>query len=359
MEKTKIKTAIFSFYNTPSGLFKWWDEFPQDITAKLNKHDIDHVCFYRSYTKHSMYTKNEQNIVEHDNPQWLKQIKARASKYEQVIFHTHSFYPPLKIFLLTLFNRNYHWVITEHRLGSTKAPKIKKYIRIALRSLKLMPKHVIAVSNAVKARNESLYGKNVTTIHNGITLKPHQGIKDKKPPKMAIYVGRLDPKKGIINLIEAYDLIVNQYQRSDLKLIVVGGGQILEKLKAFVADKNLENNVILMGYQPDPTPYYQQADFSIIPTIIKEACPLVSLEARTLGLPILYANSGGLQETAGKAGKPLIGTLPKEIAESIIKFCTNEAEYYHLLENVKADLDYFSIDRMTDDYVKFYNSILS
>jgi len=79
-----------------------------------------------------------------------------ASKYEQVIFHTHSFYPPLKIFLLTLRNRNYHWVITEHRLGSSKASKLKKYIRMFLRQLKLMPKQVISVSNAVKIRNESL-----------------------------------------------------------------------------------------------------------------------------------------------------------------------------------------------------------
>ena len=113
-----------------------------------------------------------------------------------------------------------------------------------------------------------------------------------------------------------------------------------------------------MGYQPDPTPFYQEADFNIIPTIIKEACPLVSLEARSLGLPILYTNSGGLPETVGLAGKPLRGTSPQEIATSIIEFCDNEEQYFQLLDNVKTDLDYFTMTRMTDEYVKFYRTLL-
>lgn len=113
-----------------------------------------------------------------------------------------------------------------------------------------------------------------------------------------------------------------------------------------------------MGYQPDPTPFYQEADFNIIPTIIKEACPLVSLEARGLGLSILYTNSDGLPETVGLAGKPLRGTFPQEIATSIIDFCDNKEQYYQLLYNVKTDLDYFTMTRMTDEYVKFYRTLL-
>ena len=359
MEGIPNKTAVFSFYNTPSGLFKWWDEFPDEITQKLNKQGIDHICFYRSFTEHSIYNNSEQNIVESTNSDWLSQVKEMASKYEKVIFHTHSFYPPLKIFLLTLGKREYHWVITEHRLGSTRASKLKKYVRIFLRQLKLMPKQVICVSNAVKIRNESLYGANVTTIHNGIRLKINTNTKVKKQPETAIYVGRLDPKKGIVNLVQAYNLIINHYKKTELKLIVVGGGNVLTDLKKYVKDKALESHVTFMGYQPDPTPFYQQADFNVIPTIIKEACPLVSLEARNLGLPILYTNSGGLPETVGLAGKPLRGTSPQEIATSIIEFCDNEEEYYQLLDNVKTDLDYFTMTRMTDEYVEFYRTLLS
>lgn len=348
------KNAVFSFYNTPSGLFKWWDEFPLAITDKLNKHNIDHICFYRSYTDNSLHKLKAQNVVKENSIKWLYSVYKLTKQYDNVIFHTHSYYPPLKVFLLTLFTRT-KWVITEHRLGSSPSPKWKKTLREALRKVKLMPKHVICVSDAVLERNKQLYGNNVTRIHNGINFPNSTNNKKAgNTPKVALYVGRLDPKKGIWNLVKAFNIIINDKKRTDLKLVVVGGGAILEDLKAYSLENNLTEHITFAGYQTDPSSYYQQADFLIIPTIIKEACPLVSLEARNFGLPLLYANSGGLPETVGGCGLPLSGTSEIEIAKSIINFCEDKDRYQMLLKNTKVNLDYFSIERMTDEYIDFY-----
>jgi glycosyltransferase involved in cell wall biosynthesis len=352
------KLAIFSFYNTPSGLFKWWDEFPLEISEKLKKHNIDHICFYRSYTDNSLHSVNNQNIVKENSLKWLYHIYKLSKKYDHVIFHTHSYYPPLKLFLLTLISPNKSWVITEHRLGVSSAPVWKRRMRELLRNLKLMPKHVISVSNAVLERNKSLYGENVSRIHNGINFPKVTEFNERNSPKIALYVGRLDPKKGIWNLIKAFNIIINEQKRNDLKLIVVGGGNILEKLKAYSEKNNLLEYITFTGYQKDPSAFYQQADYLIIPTIIKEACPLVALEGRNFGLPILYSNSGGLPETAETCGTPLYGTSENEISQSIIDFCSNIERYQSLLKKTKDGLDYFSMDRMTREYVDFYLTML-
>ncbi|TWX71033.1 glycosyltransferase family 4 protein [Colwellia demingiae] len=354
----KKSLAVFSFLNTPSGSFSWWDDFPHQITIKLNDKHIDHKCFYRDFTENSIYPISEQNLVKPNSWAWLLEIYYLAKDYDNVIFHTHSYYPPLKLYLLTLFSTKRIWVITEHRLGDGTPKKWKKFLRIFLRKLKLMPKKVIAVSDAVSNRNKLLYGNNVIRIHNGIKLEGSNSTSNSSEAKIALYVGRLDPKKGIWNLIKAFDILVNQHHKNDLKLHVVGGGALLNELKSFTVSKQLTNNIIFHGYQVDPSKYYANADFQVIPTVVQEACPLVALEARSFNLPILYANRGGLPETVGKGGIPLLGLTPELISQSIVNLSKDSKKYKSLLNVGNDGLEYFSIDRMTDEYVELYIKIL-
>ena len=361
----KKKAAVFSFYNTPSGLFSWWDSFPQLLTTKLEKEGVDHYCFYREFTQDSAHSKESQRSIDTEGLlhfSWLLEVHKLSRKYDRVIFHTHSFYPPLKLWLITLLSKNKIWITTEHRLGSTSTPAWKMKFRTLLRKLKLMPKTIICVSNAVAERNAKIYGDfGIIRIHNGICLPKEYKKPKKRAPKKAIYVGRLDKKKGVWNLLEAFKLLNTKYERNDTKLCIVGGGGMLDELKDYVKDNNLSDIVEFAGYQPDPTPFYSDSDFVIIPTIVKEACPLVALEARSLGLPVLYSNRGGLPETVieGKSGMPLSGLSPAEIAESVDMFVKNEQLYNSILEHCRDGLEYFSIDRMTNDYIKLYLNILS
>jgi glycosyltransferase involved in cell wall biosynthesis len=357
--KSNTTCAVFSFYNTPSGLFKWWDEFPEQITKKLSNNDIDHHCFYRDYTVDSIYEKKQQAKVQANSWKWLFSLYKQVKKYDEVIFHTHSFYPPLKLFLFTLFHKNRHWIITEHRLGSTPAPTWKKNIRIILRYLKLSPAYIICVSDAVEKRNQQLYGAYTTRIYNGINLTRHKTEKTRTTPKRALYVGRLDPKKGIWNLLKAFKIIAEKHAHPQVELCVVGGGKELSQLQNYVTTNQLESLVTLAGYQENPASYYQQADFVIVPTLIKEAFPLVALEARSAGLPILYANDGGLPEAVAQAGAPLQGTSPQQIAESVINFTHDVEKYKKMVQSCSDNLDYFSLDRMTNEYVAFYEKLFT
>lgn len=353
----KKSLAVFSFFNTVSGSYSWWDTFPNEITKKLHKKGIEHKCFYRGFTDNSIYQIEEQKAVKATSWLWLLSIYSLTKDYDTVIFHTHSYYPPLKLYLLTLFKKNRIWVITEHRLGDGSPPKYKMLIRTLLRKLKLMPKIVIAVSDAVFKRNKLLYGDAVIRIHNGIELKNNNSSLKTNEAKIALYVGRLDPKKGIWSLIKAFDRLINHHHKYDLKLHVVGGGALLNELKSYTVLHKLTNNIIFHGYQKNPGKYYAEADFQIIPTIVQEACPLVALEARSYNLPILYANRGGLPETVGRGGVPLLGLTPELIAQSIINLSEKTDDYKNLL-NVGSDgIEYFSINRMTDEYVEFYRKM--
>jgi len=358
MHQTKnSKNAVFSFYNTPSGLYKWWDEFPKEITEKLALANIDHLCFYRDYTEHSIYKPSNQREIKENSWSWLFSIYKNAKQYDNVIFHTHSFYPPLKLFLLTLINKNFQWIITEHRLGSSPTSSWKKHLRGFLRKCRLGPKYVICVSDAVEKRNQQLYGTHTKRIHNGINFISACSQKPTASPKRVLYVGRLDPKKGIWNLVYAFKIISETTKNTDLKLTIVGGGGLLKELQEYVKKNQLEEHINFAGYQPDPSPFYTQADFLVIPTIIKEAFSLVALEARSFNLPILYVNRGGLPEAVGDAGVPLQGTTPELIATSLLSFKEEKNNYNKMIQACAKDLEYFSMHRMTNEYVEFYHSL--
>tara|TARA_R110000737_G_scaffold335076_1_gene353665 strand:- start:1222 stop:2337 length:1116 start_codon:yes stop_codon:yes gene_type:complete len=357
MNKSK-NNAVFSFYNTVSGAYCWWDQFPEEITQKLNKQNIQHKCFYRSFSENSIYPENEQNISKLDSWKWLLEIYRLSKKYDRVIFHTHSYYPPLKFYLLTLFSFKRQWIRTEHVLGDGAPKKWKKTVRTLLRQFKLMPKIVIAVSDAVAERNKLIHGNNVLRIHNGIKLIDPPVYSNKKSAKTFLYVGRLDPKKGIWLLIKAFNILINQHHKKELHAHIVGGGPLLDELQSYAFKHKLTNNIFFHGYQSDPSQYYIKADCIVIPTIVKDACPLVALEARSHNLPILYANRGGLPEIAGRGSSPLLGLTPELIAKSISIISDDKILYKKLINVGRDGIEYFSIDRMTDEYVHFYTKFL-
>ena len=100
------------------------------------------------------------------------------------------------------------------------------------------------------------------------------------------FIGRLSHEKGVRTLIEA----ANQLP---MKLVVIGGGLIVDELKAmarphmeFVGVKQWNEIKELVG----------KAKFSVIPSEWYENNPLSVIEAQCLGTPVLGARIGGIPE---------------------------------------------------------------
>lgn len=98
-----------------------------------------------------------------------------------------------------------------------------------------------------------------------------------------IYVGRLIPLKGIMELLHAW-------KKADLKdatLMLVGNGNQREEIEKYIKENSLEDSVKLTGAinYDDLGPYYKAADCFIIPTL-EDNWSLVVPEAMAAGLPV-------------------------------------------------------------------------
>ena len=355
-----MSCAILAFHNTPSGRYAWWDDFPQLLASRLAEYGIDFHAFYCDYHADSAWPANHRRPVPFEalgHRKWLRaEVVPLLRQYDSVILHTHSYYAPNHLWMQIAGQPRRWWYMTEHRIGSTEAPLWKRSLRSLGRELGIGPHKVFAVSDAGACRAAALFGQQrVLRIHNGIRLpRGYPPPRRDARPTRALYVGRLDPKKGITELVMAFRVLRDR--GSDASLDVVGGGPLEVPLKEFVAAYGLGDRVRLWRHQPDPKWFYRKADFVVIPTRIQEALSLVSLEARCHRLPAIYANSGGLPETRshGIDGLALPSVSPEEIANSVDELQADPARYARMSFNCTRGLDYFSIDRMVDEYLREY-----
>lgn len=178
-----------------------------------------------------------------------------------------------------------------YRLGwPLTAPYVHK------RALKLHGK--IAVSKPALEYVSRYIPGDYRIIPNGIELghftpgvKCFPQYRDGK--KNILFVGRLESRKGLMQLLKAYHQI--KKERSDIRLLVVGpGSRMRYRYQWWVKRKRLRD-VVFCGYASyDDLPrYYETADIFCSPATGRESFGIVLLEAMAMGKPVLATSIDG------------------------------------------------------------------
>ena len=99
---------------------------------------------------------------------------------------------------------------------------------------------------------------------------------------VALSVGRLDPSKGHAYALEALPSILKQYP--NLHWIVLGEGEQRRELEKRIAELGVAEHAHLIGFDPQPLPYYAAADIYLRTTTM-EGENISSRQAIAMGLP--------------------------------------------------------------------------
>ncbi len=108
-----------------------------------------------------------------------------------------------------------------------------------------------------------------------------------------IYLGRLTYPKNPDRLIELLSMIKKEI--NDVKVAIVGTGDLEEKTKQKVLEKGLSRNVTFMGFQKNPLKVLWNSKVMVL-TSIWEGTPMCALEAIALDVPIVSTPTDGLIE---------------------------------------------------------------
>jgi phosphatidyl-myo-inositol alpha-mannosyltransferase len=184
----------------------------------------------------------------------------------------------------------------------------------------------IAVSEPARRYAAKYVSGDFTIIPNGVDLnrfnpkvKPVEEFKDGK--FNIVFVGRLEMRKGIKYLLEAYGQLKKKHP--ELRLIVVGPGVNLRKRYELKVKMEKLQDVVFTGSVPweDLPRYYQAADIFCAPATGKESFGIVLLEAMAIGKPIVATSIEGYSSVV-RHGEQALLVPPKNsdaLAESLEK----------------------------------------
>ncbi len=204
-------------------------------------------------------------------------------------------------------------VATFHTLGKLKLQarpgESESAVRISAETTLLRSVDGVVVSTRAEAEEMTrLYGVDpgrVAVIAPGVDLELFRPIDSSlarerlgvTEPSMVLYVGRLEPLKGLDILVRAVaDLAMSDTTR----LVVVGGDsdsdQLVGELGALARSVGVAERVTFAGAVPqrDLPWYYSAADVLVLPSHY-ESFGMVALEAMACGTPVVVSRVGGLK----------------------------------------------------------------
>jgi len=199
-------------------------------------------------------------------------------------------------------------IVTEHGIERWRG----RWHRLADRMLRWKTSRIVFVSDVTRRREVAraqLLMECAEAIPNGIdpdryrpasaeerrTSRDRLGIGDDE--RVALFVGRFVPEKGLEYLLEALIGVVGVVKR--FRLILVGDGPLKEELQQSAARWRVYQYVRFAGFWPEVADWYAAADCLVLSSV-SEAFPMTVLEAMASGVPVIATAVGDIPEMLGR-----------------------------------------------------------
>ena len=297
------------------------------------------------------------------------------------IVHARSRAPAWSCYLACLITRR-NFITTFHGTYNFKNDLKKFYNSVMLRS-----KLTIAGSNFIFNHINENYSeylnrkKKLRVIFRGINIdyfsqKNISILKQEKlkvewqlsPDKFTILLpGRLTNWKGQEKFIDALNILVEDYNSSNFQTVILGSDQgrkvYKKKLVSLVQRYRLGRKIIFVDHCKEMPLAYSLADVVVSSSIEPEAFGRVSVEAQSMGKPIIASDLGGSKETIlnKKSGFLYKHDDPRELAKNlnIVMELGQDALNSMGNEGRKNIAKKFDVEAMCDSTLREYKKLLN
>jgi len=243
---------------------------------------------------------------------------------------------------------------------------------------------IIAATQAEQSQLESLYGadlQKITVIPPGVNTNhfypiPQDEAKEAigipAKDRMALFVGRIEPLKGLDTLIRAMAILkrtCTSFRCPDY-LVIIGGDPEenhdqmsveMEGLQQLCQSLGLDEMILFLGKRGQTTlPYYYAAAEVVVMPSHYESFGMVALEAMACGTPVIASRVGGLAHLIqeGVTGYFVPAQDPEALAEKLrLLFIDNELRARFGSQAAAYARD-FGWEHITDQIMKVYHELV-
>jgi phosphatidylinositol alpha-mannosyltransferase len=176
-----------------------------------------------------------------------------------------------------------------------------------------------------------------------------------------LFVGRLEKRKGINYLLDAYRRVKKEFP--DSRLIIVGPGTRLRRQYEKKVRRSGLADVVFIGHTSyDELPrYYKTADIFCTPATGQESFGIVLLEAMAVGKPIIATNIEGYASvlTNGKEGLLVPPKNDKGLAQALLALMSDESLRWQMGANGMRTAQGYNWEKIARRVFDYYLRILS
>lgn len=224
------------------------------------------------------------------------------------------------------------------------------YMRFSIRFSGRAAEMVICVSQNTKRDVMRLYGvseKKIRVIYEGYE---RAGIKNQESRIMhqiqtpyLLFIGRLEERKNIVKIIEAFEILKEQYSIAHQLALVGKPGFGYKRIMYHVSCIMHRSDVIELGYvtAEEKWELLRNADVFLFPTLY-EGFGIPVLEAQSAGVAVVTSENSSLPEVAGKGAVYVDPLSAESIALGIWKILSNTLLREDIVEQGRINVSRFS-----------------
>ena len=294
------------------------------------------------------------------SPRYLSQIRAMLDHEQFDVLHFHEpFVPFLSLFLL---RESQSVNIATFHAYAGFSPSYEFGSR-ALRGYAAKLHGRLAVSAAARHFIDRFFPGEYKVIPNGVDIGrfanavPLARWQDGTPN--VLFVGRHEPRKGLLDLLKAHRILRKTGSRS--RLLVVGSGPQEREARRYVATRGLQA-VEFLGRVTDgeKAQLFRTADVYASPATGGESFGIVLLEAMAAGTPIVCTDIHGYKGVVrrGREGLMVPPREPRQLAVAIDRLLRDAALREQMGAAGQARAEAFSWPRVTARVEDYYGFVI-
>lgn len=199
-------------------------------------------------------------------------------------------------------------------------------------------------------------------------IRAELGLKNED--KIIVQIGRMVPRKGVDNVINAVAYL-KKNKNFDVQLIIVGGESDeadpvktpeIGKLKQTAINAEVENKVVFTGRRKrEQLKYYYNIADVFVTTPWYEPFGITPLEAMACGIPVIGSNVGGIKYTVihGKTGFLVPPNEPEILGERLFEILNDQTLVNEFSKNALSYVnEFFTWRKVTEEIAAVYDEII-
>ncbi len=180
-----------------------------------------------------------------------------------------------------------------------------------------------------------------------------------KDSKILLFVGRIEPEKNPLFLIEVLKEIVKE--RKDVFLVFVGAGSFVKKIKEKAKKLGVSKFIKFTGRIPhSQIPFFYQGSDIFVFSSFTETQGIVILEAEATGLPPVVVKDGAFVDVIehNKNGFLVRKANPKLFASFVLKLLQSPNLYKKFSQKSREIAEKFSQEKQAKKLFSIYEDLI-